>query len=141
MIEITFKEIILRLNQLELPEVDLIVGIGWGGLVPAALIANKVGCDLRIVYCNYRDEKNSPRYECPQLEKSFLLPSEVQSILLVDDVSVSGKTLESARMLLGACQVKTLVLTGMADYVVFPEITSCVNWPWKKLNRLQRTIP
>jgi hypoxanthine phosphoribosyltransferase len=51
--------------------------------------------------------------------------------LVVDDVSVSGKTLEKARQLLAGNEVKTLTLKGNADYVIFPEIRDCVKWPWK----------
>ena len=53
-------------------------------------------------------------------------------ILLVDDVSVSGVTLSLALSLLKDFEVFTFVLKGQADYVLFPEIKECVNWPWKR---------
>jgi hypoxanthine phosphoribosyltransferase len=53
-------------------------------------------------------------------------------ILLVDDVSVSGQTLALARSLLKGYEVITFTLKGKADFVLFPEITACVNWPWKQ---------
>jgi hypothetical protein len=46
-------------------------------------------------------------------------------------VSVTGKTLAFARTLLPGHDIRTLVLKGRGDYVVFPEIALCVDWPWK----------
>ena len=59
----------------------------------------------------------------------------VTRILLVDDVSVSGQTLQAARELLMDYEVTTFVLKSKADLVAFPEIGECVVWPWK-LERL-----
>lgn len=53
--------------------------------------------------------------------------------MLVDDVSVTGQTLELARSLLAGWKLTTLVLKGKeADFVLFPEVASCVNWPWNE---------
>jgi hypoxanthine phosphoribosyltransferase len=54
-----------------------------------------------------------------------------QRVLLVDEVSVTGKTMEFAKTFLTEHEVITFALKGKADYVLFPEIASCVNWPWK----------
>ncbi len=64
-----------------------------------------------------------------------LSPVGVKRILLVDDVSVSGQTLQAARELLMDYEVTTFVLKSKADLVAFPEIGECVVWPWK-LERL-----
>jgi len=48
----------------------------------------------------------------------------------VDDVSVTGKTLEKAKEVLGENKILTLVLKGRADLVLFPELEHCVKWPW-----------
>lgn len=135
--EISFEEIISRLDGLDLPAVDLVVGVGTSGGVPASLVAYKLGCEVRVLEMNYRDENNQPRYPSPKLMKKFSVPSGVKSILLVDDVSVSGKTLSAARKILKGLNVKTLVLKGSADYVAFPEIKECVIWPWKKMRVLR----
>ena len=52
-------------------------------------------------------------------------------ILLVDDVSVSGQTLATVQARLRNFTVTTLVLKGKADLVVFPQLATCVRWPWK----------
>lgn len=132
MVPISFKEITWRLSIAELPETDLVIGIGTGGIVPAALAAYRLGVELRIMTLNYRDENNHPRHESPVI---LQLPDGTdlsgKKILLVDDVSVSGKTLDAARELLKGLEVKTLTMKGKADFVLFPEVKDCVKWPWK----------
>jgi hypoxanthine phosphoribosyltransferase len=51
-------------------------------------------------------------------------------VLLVDDVSVSGATFKLARELLMGATIATLACKGKADFVLFPEVAACVNWPW-----------
>lgn len=132
MVPVTFTEIAARLRSMELPETDLVVGIGTGGIVPASLVAFHLGCDLHIITLNYRDETNTPRYENPVVVNMPEWPLlQEKRILLVDDVSVSGKTLNEALKYFDGVQVKTLTMKGKADFVLFPEIKDCVKWPWK----------
>jgi len=132
MVPISFTEISNRLRALSLPDTDLVIGIGSGGIVAASLVAFHLGCELQIITLNYRDESNTPRYENPVILNIPPMPSlKDKRILLVDDVSVSGKTLQEALLHFQGLSVKTLVLKGKADYVLFPEIKDCVHWPWK----------
>jgi hypoxanthine phosphoribosyltransferase len=132
MVTLSFKTISERLRQLQLPEFDLVIGIGNGGIVPASLVAYILNAELRILVLNYRDESNTPRYDDPQV---ITFPEELhltgKKVLVVDDVSVSGKTLQKAREILGNYEVVTLTMKGKADIVLFPEIKECVRWPWK----------
>lgn len=130
--DLTIEEINARLKLFQLPDFDVLIGIGTGGVEPVKLVAEKCQCVYGILNLNYRDENNQPRYDEPQfLEKSFE-GFENKTILLVDDVSVSGKTLEVAKRLLNKNNVITFTFKGKADFVLFPEIKTCVNWPWKK---------
>ena len=132
MIPLSFENIAKRLRETELPDTDLVIGIGTGGVVPASLVAFHLEADLRIITLNYRDEQNNPRHEEPVVTRiPDGLTLKGKKILLVDDVSVSGKTLQTARELLKGHDVKTLTMKGKADYVLFPEIRDCVQWPWK----------
>jgi hypoxanthine phosphoribosyltransferase len=132
---LSFKEISKRINNLILPYFDLVVGIADGGTVPAGLIAHKLGVDLKIIKINYRDDHNKPIYNEPViLSQENIIGKKV---LLVDDVSVSGKTLEAAIKILQGNFITTLTLKGKADYVLFPEISECINWPWKLLPKEQ----
>ena len=129
-VDLSFLEITRAMQQLTLPSFDLVAGIGRGGVVPASLLAYKLACDLLVLPINYRDDDNRPQREAPALLAPTPIPDGVRTILLVDDVSVTGKTLDAARALFDGYDVTTLVMKGRADYVLFPDIASCVNWPW-----------
>ncbi|MCP3927863.1 MAG: phosphoribosyltransferase [Bacteroidetes bacterium] len=131
MISLTFLEISTHLKSFSFPEVDVVIGIGSGGIVPATLVAHQLGKPLQIIGVNYRDEKNNPRYEDPKVLTDYPILSNKNRILLVDDVAVSGKTLQTVLKQFKAFQVFTFVLKGKADFVLFPEIPTCVKWPWK----------
>ncbi|MBI1282571.1 MAG: phosphoribosyltransferase [Anaerolineaceae bacterium] len=130
-VQLSFVDISQRLKQLNLPEIDWVVGIGSGGIVPASLIAHQLSKPLSLLSINYRAENNVPQHDAPKLLTSAPVLPETGRILLVDDVSVSGQTMALAKSLLHQQDVVTLVLKGSADYVVFPEISTCVHWPWK----------
>ena len=131
MVPLSFREISERLKHAELPKTDLVVGIGSGGIVPAGIVAFHLNAELRVMVLNYRDEKNNPRYDEPKVLEKPVENLEGKQILLVDDVSVSGKTMNKALEQLKGLNVKTLAMKGKADFVLFPEIKECVKWPWK----------
>lgn len=131
MVDISYLEIAESISKFPFPEIDLVVGIAEGGLVPAALAAYRTGVELKVIKINYRDENNSPRYEEPQLFSQAPSDLNGKTILLVDDVSVTGKTLDRAKSLLPGCNIITFALKGKADLVLFNGIKDCVNWPWK----------
>jgi hypoxanthine phosphoribosyltransferase len=130
-VKLTFAEISQRLKALTLPDVDWVVGIATGGIVPASLLAHQLNKPLALLHINFRGPDNAPRYEQPLLLKPAPAWERPQRILLVDDVSVSGYTLRCALDTLTNHAVTTLALKGQGDIVVFPEIAACVDWPWK----------
>lgn len=132
-VRLDFTAIAARLKGVELPEVDVVYAIATGGVVPGALVAYELGVPLKRLDINYRAADNSPQRPAPEL----LAPVDVEPfatrVMLVDDVSVSGQTMQLARAQLAGCQITTLVLKGReADFVLFPEVASCVIWPWNK---------
>jgi uncharacterized protein len=129
--KLLLPEIAERIRNTRFPEVDLVVGIASGGVVPASLVAFYLDKPLQVVAINYRDEDNNPRYDAPQLLKKGTELITGKHILLVDDVSVTGKTLITAKDLFDDCEVTTFVLKGQADISAFPEVATCVDWPWK----------
>lgn len=131
MVPLSFKQITERLKKLDLPEFDLVIGIGSGGIPPATFVAFHLNTELQVMTMNYRDEKNNPRYDEPQLLNKPEWDLKDKKILLVDDVSVSGKTMEAAKAQLAGFNVTTLAMKGKADYVLFPDVKECVKWPWK----------
>ena len=130
-VSLDFETISKALKRIQLPSVDFVVGIAEGGTIPAALLAHQLELPLRLLRINYRAPDNSPQRPAPALLVDVPLLPDGASILLVDDVSVSGQTLALARGLLAQHEVVTFTLKGRADIVLFPEIATCVNWPWK----------
>ncbi len=130
---LSFEAITKRFDETELPEVDAVVGIQTGGRIPAILCAYRLKCPLYMLPIHFRDDSNKPEFDEPIIfSEDFSRPPEGQRVLLVDDVSVSGSTLDAARNLLGDqyASIQTLVLKGKGDVVLFPEIKGCVAWPW-----------
>lgn len=131
MIVLSLKKITERLKTIDFPEIDVVIGIGTGGVPAATMVAYHLDAELLVMTLNYRDEKNNPRYEEPKILEKANWDLEGKRILLVDDVSVSGKTMQAALSQLDGLNVKTCAMKGKADYVLFPEIKDCVKWPWK----------
>ena len=131
MVPLSFREISERLRQTVLPETDIVIGIGSGGIVPASIVAFHLNAELKLMVLNYRDVTNKPLYDEPVIISKPDLDLEGKRILLVDDVSVTGSTMNKALEQLKGLNVKTLAMKGKADYVLFPEIKDCVKWPWK----------
>ena len=127
---IGFRELTRRLGELELPPIDLVVGIGRGGVVPAALAAQRLACDLRILPVRFRDDAHQPERTEP-LVTPPAFDVAGQRVLLVDDVARTGATLRAAAgALAGAAAIHTLVVAGCADYALF-QVDSCIAWPWQ----------
>lgn len=132
MVDLEFNEISRKLKNFQFPPFDIVVGIARGGVVPAMLIAHQFDRELKILTFNYRDDSNTPKYDEPVfLSGSIEDLSKDKKILLVDDVSVSGKTLDAVKRILDGYNVSTFVMKGKADYALFTDIRECVNWPWK----------
>ncbi len=133
--DLTFLQIADRLAAADLPdpgEVDAVVGIARGGVVPAALVAYELKRPLRRLQLSFRDDLNRPQHDTPATVGD--VPDVTgQRVLLVDDVSVSGATLKQAASLLNAASVITMAFKGSpdaADIVLFPDVPQCVRWPW-----------
>jgi len=124
-------EINRRLRAVDFPAVDAVVGIQTGGRIPATLLSFHLGLPLYMLPINFRDEDNNPSFDEPQVVGNCdELPPAGSRVLLVDDVSVSGKTMAKAKELLSGHDIITFVFKGRGDLVLFPEIKPCVNWPW-----------
>ena len=128
---VPFSGVLRRLEAFTLPDADLVVGIGESGAVAASLVAAKLGCELFMLSISFRQPDNQPMFSRPQLRTPLGRIPAATRVLLVDDVSVTGKTLALAKKALRGRRIKTFVLKGKADYVLFPEIKACVSWPWK----------
>jgi uncharacterized protein len=133
MTSLSFSDISRRLAAWTFPDViDAVVGIATGGVVPAALVAQRLGVELKIIALNYRDDANEPRYAEPKLLSRIPELGTAKRVLLVDDVYVSGKSWLAARALLPAhIQVMPFVIKGQVDFALIRDVEGCVHWPWK----------
>ena len=135
--DLSFRDISDRITQLQLPDLDLVVGIAEGGQVPAALVAHKLGIELKVIRISFRDITNTPIYNQPKV-LTDLKDVRNKRILLVDDVSVSGKTLAVAKEALAGNYITTLTLKGKADFVLFPKSENVSGGPGRFILRIQR---
>lgn len=128
---ISLESVEERIRALPLPKVDAVVAIERGGLAPAKITASILSRPLGRLRVSFRDDGNQPLYGEPQLLTQGGIPCAAGGhVLVVDDVSVSGATLRRAAAELAGYTVTTLVLKGDADLVAFPELDTCVTWPW-----------
>ena len=133
MTALSFSDISGRLAAWRFPErIDAVIGIATGGVVPAALVAMRLGVELKVIAVNYRDEMNEPRYPEPRLLSAVPTLGYARRVLLVDDVYVTGKSWEAARRLLPVTvEVLPFVLKGRVDFALIRDVDGCVQWPWK----------
>ncbi len=130
----SFAEVLERFRTIVIDEpFDLIVAIANGGLVPAGILAQRLGgsggIEVRLLRINLRDECQRPRYDAPKLLSPVDFEFEGRRILLVDDRIKSGSTVRLAKELLsGAAVVRTFAVNGNADYALYNE--PCFKFPW-----------
>jgi xanthine phosphoribosyltransferase len=130
---LSFEAILERLRGWNFPGgIDGVVGIASGGVVPAALVAQRLGTGLRVIAVNYRDEANEPRHAAPVLLGGVPDLGGWRRVLLVDDVWVSGRSWQAARAFLpGGVEVLPFVMKGRVDFALFSDVPGCVMWPWR----------
>lgn len=128
--QISFKKIIEKIKKISFEKFDAVVAIGKGGIIPASLAADKLKVDMFVLWLNFRDEYNRPKYKSPRLTKKFNIKLKNKKILLVDDVNRTGKTLEKAKKILKGNKIKTFVINGDADYSIINS-KECVRFPWR----------
>lgn len=129
----SFEEVRERLMAMTFDEpFDLIVAVANGGIIPAAMLNQRLNLDLQLLKLHLRDADQKPLYERPQLLEEIRFDVKDKKILLVEDRVKTGTTLNYARQLLlgkGAAWVRTFAVNGNADYCLYNE--SCFRFPWR----------
>ncbi|MDR2836554.1 MAG: phosphoribosyltransferase [Bacteroidales bacterium] len=124
------EEIIKKINEIKFQEgFDMIVAIANGGIIPAAMVNQKLNIDFQIIKINFKDENQQPRYNEPKLLFPVNFTFYNQKILLVDDRIKTGSTIKIAKQILkDAKLIKTFAVNGNADYALYNE--DCFMFPW-----------
>ena len=119
-----------RFREIEFhDQFDIIVAIANGGIIPAAILNQRLGDEFQILKINLRDTNQKPKYENPQLLSPVGFEYRDKTILMVEDRIKTGATINFAIGLLqGAKKIKTFAVNGNADYALYNE--SCFRFPW-----------
>lgn len=126
----TFNEVMERFREIQFRETfDLIVAIANGGIIPAAILNQRLDTEIQLLKIRLRDANQQPMYAEPRLLAPIDFDYEGKTILLVDDRVKTGSTFRLALELLkGAKEIKTFAVNGEADYALYNE--SCFKFPW-----------
>ena len=119
-----------RFREIEFhDQFDIIVAIANGGIIPAAILNQRLEVEFQILKINLRDTNQKPKYENPQLLSPVGFEYRDKTILMVEDRIKTGATINFAIGLLqGAKKIKTFAVNGNADYALYNE--SCFRFPW-----------
>lgn len=126
----SFQEVLARFLTIEIADdFDMIVAIAQGGIIPAALLNQRLNLTFNIIHINLRDSNHHAQYDHPQLLQTVDFDFKNKKILLVDDRVKTGSTFSLAKkMLQEAAFIKTFAVNGTADYALYDE--ACFKFPW-----------
>lgn len=129
----SFEEVRKRFEEIAFEETfDVIVAVANGGIIPAAMLNQRLNLDIQLLKLHLRDASQKQLYDRPQLLEPIRFEVKGKRILLVEDRVKTGTTLHYARQLLqeaGAAVVKTFAVNGKADYCLYDE--TCFRFPWR----------
>ena len=118
----SFDEVLAKFQAIQFDEsFDMIVAIANGGIIPAAIINQRLNVELNLLKINLRDPFQKPKFDTPQLLEPINFDFKNKTILLVE-VNLAVSLLKDAAV------VKTFAVNGNADYELYNE--SCFRFPW-----------
>ncbi|MCE4607069.1 MAG: hypothetical protein F7B59_07065 [Desulfurococcales archaeon] len=142
-----YSRIVAEKTSTDKYKVDVIIGIMRGGIIPARLIADYLGVrNLGTIEVMFYQRPGETRHK-PVIRQPLTLDISDKNILIVDDVSDTGKSLQvavSAITLYGPSQIKTATLylkpwtTFIPDYYG-ASVTKWIVFPWEK-NEVKREL-
>jgi uncharacterized protein len=127
-----FEEVKMKFASISFKEhFDMIVAIANGGIIPAALLNQRLDLEIQLLKLHLRDASQKPLYNQPRLIEEIRFDIKNKTVLLVEDRVKTGATLNYAKQLLtqaGAKTIKTFAVNGKADYCLYDE--TCFIFPW-----------
>lgn len=126
----TFEMVMQRFREITFKEqFDMIVAIANGGIIPAAILNQRLNLRMELLRINLRDPSQKPLFERPQLVSPIDFDIKGKTILLVEDRIKTGATVNFAiDLLYDAREIKTFAVNGKADYALYDE--ECFKFPW-----------
>ena len=126
----TFEEVMERFRTITFSEeFDLIVAVANGGIIPAAILNQRLNIEFQLLKINLRDVNQQPKYDKPQLIAPIDFQVNGKTVLIVEDRVKTGASLTFAcELLKDAKQLKTFAVNGKADYSLYDEV--CFRFPW-----------
>lgn len=126
----TFEMVMQRFREITFQEqFDMIVAIANGGIIPAAILNQRLNLRMELLRINLRDPSQKPLFERPQLVSPIDFDIKGKTILLVEDRIKTGATINFAiDLLYDAREIKTFAVNGKADYALYDE--ECFKFPW-----------
>lgn len=126
----SFDEVLQKFREIEFHETfDIIVAIANGGIIPAAILNQRLHTNIQLIKVSLRDANQKPLYDSPQLVSPIDFDFKDKTILLVEDRIKTGASVQFAiKQLQGAKLIKTFAVNGPADYSLYNE--DCFKFPW-----------
>jgi hypoxanthine phosphoribosyltransferase len=127
---------------------DLIVAVSRGGVVPARILSDLLETpNLSFMQIEFYTSINQTLQE-PILKQTLTTNVTGKKILLIDDISDTGKSLQLAKNHLqhqGAIEIKTATLYGKTQSITTPDFyekqtTDWVVFPWDIKETLRKII-
>lgn len=126
----SFEEVLQRFAAVVFnEEFDTIVAVANGGIIPAAILNQRMQLDFQVIKISLRDQNQVPMYDSPRLVEPLTFHPANRKILLVEDRVKTGASLNYAKTLLAdAALIKTFSVNGNTDYYLYNE--ACFRFPW-----------
>ncbi|MCX6772751.1 MAG: phosphoribosyltransferase family protein [Candidatus Micrarchaeota archaeon] len=121
-------------KEIEHYQPGLVVGIARGGIQIGAAASTKLAVPLAVVTASlYTDDKPAKEKHAAPVISGVPQAAKGARILLCDDVSNTGRTLDAVKAKLlgaGAKEVRTFVYAGKADFSC-RTFEKCLRFPWE----------
>ncbi len=134
------KEITIQVARRLRGENIVVIGVGYSGLIPAALLCRYILCrKFLTVFIKKYGEGKPPRriYDKPKLVLGFSGKLAGETVVIVDDIAVTGETLTLAKSYVkqkGGGRVYTFAVAKKpgvnVDFYGF-ETEECIVFPWE----------
>lgn len=132
--ELSWEDLEEKFRATQWPNVDRVIAIARGGLVPGAWISGFLKKPLSVLWIRMYADGFHPQklYRAPRMLRPYVAQRRKERILLVDDLARTGETFRVAlEQLKNATSVTTCVVVGEAAISFYP-FEECLLFPWDR---------